>query len=441
MASRFSKWTWAGAIVLALLSLFSEPTMAQVATTGAGGVFVDAQGVLRARQTADKARSRKLAALRKRRGRDAEVIAFVSLPRLFREVKGRVDAGEAIPEEMAFLDGMTRLQYVFVFPEEKDLVIAGPREPLDSPESGRAIGEQSGRPTLRLDDLVTALRTVGPGKENTNYGCSLDLPPNAIPRIQQAAGRIGAVRRGRGYGRVMQAIAQACGPQEVRFFGIDADTPTAFTMIEADYILKQLNLGLMRSPVSKVKSRFALLRRGESLYSRVWFTPDYDSLIVAPEGDAYELRGQGLRVLASDSPTGRSNSSGPSAEAFAKQFTEHFPEMEAAIPVLADLRNVTDLGVLAALIGTDRLHEKAEWDLRWILDPSGYPVPKTPVPTTAATLANAKLAGRSLLLSVGGVNLSPGRVVEQDRQEAPLADFPVKPSRPSEETQWSMLGE
>ncbi len=52
----------------------------------------------------------------------------VSLTRLERELAKRIAAGEGADEVMRNLAGLTRVQYVFCYPDSGDVVIAGPAE-------------------------------------------------------------------------------------------------------------------------------------------------------------------------------------------------------------------------------------------------------------------------------------------------------------------------
>jgi hypothetical protein len=60
-------------------------------------------------------------------------------------------------------------------------VIAGPAEGWRYDETGRAVGDESGRPTLQLDDLVTVLRTFTDGGRQI-FGCSIDPRPEGLRR-------------------------------------------------------------------------------------------------------------------------------------------------------------------------------------------------------------------------------------------------------------------
>ena len=59
-----------------------------------------------------------------------------------------------LPDEIRYLGGLQRIQYVFVYPEQNDIVLAGPAEGWKVDEDGNVIGETTGRPVLQLDDLA-----------------------------------------------------------------------------------------------------------------------------------------------------------------------------------------------------------------------------------------------------------------------------------------------
>src|SRR5437867_27897 len=127
------------------------------------GVYIEQDGNVRSREV-DQAKQ--LTALRSRAKSVAqaakdETLTFVSLPRVFAEARAAIDAGKPVPDDLRYLGGLTQIRYVFVYPDEKDLVIAGPAEPFVVQESGLyASGKRTGRPVMQLDDFVVALRTA-----------------------------------------------------------------------------------------------------------------------------------------------------------------------------------------------------------------------------------------------------------------------------------------
>ncbi len=390
------------------------------------GVVIDSQGLISVRASTEdpKLLAARSAALTKARkqgqiARDQSTLVYISLPRLFAQAKEAIDAGRELPENVRYLDGMTKLRYVFVFPEEKDLVIAGDAEPFDAGDPDRPFGLKTGRPVLRLDDLVTALRTTGPGSRATTFGCSIDMPSGALQTVKDimedpANRRITREKKS-------TVLADGVGPQAVRFFGVQSDTRFAFVCVEADYLLKRLAMGIDPTPVAAVR---AVHQREKLEYSRLWFTPYYEPLLVSKDGLAFEIRGQSLQLHASGDQNSKTPAH-PGTEGYAKQFTKFFPQMAAAVPAFADLWNLTDLALVGALIERDKLHVKAQWNMDWVLKKDGYPVAKVEVPREADTMANYRLGA----YIIGGVVLDvtgPARERETD-QEGKLDAVEARP--------------
>ncbi|HYE99972.1 MAG TPA: hypothetical protein VEJ18_13720, partial [Planctomycetota bacterium] len=93
------------------------------------GIHVDPDGVLRSRSVDPDPR---LAEIRRnaRQGPAAQDgLLYISLPKLFAEARRLREAKKPLPDEIRYLGGLTKLTYVFAYPDEKDLVIAGPSEP------------------------------------------------------------------------------------------------------------------------------------------------------------------------------------------------------------------------------------------------------------------------------------------------------------------------
>jgi hypothetical protein len=170
----------------------------------------------------------------------------------------------------------------------------------------------------------------------------------------------------------------------------------ALVCVEADFLLKRMAMGIDPTPAGVV-----LQHQNDRLqFNRLWLTPNFEPLLVSQDGRAYEIRGQSLQLNARGDQFADVAATAGTA-GYAKNFTSKFPQIAAAVPAFADLWNITDLALLAALIGQDRLHEKAGWKLDWVLSPKGYPVPKVPVIRTTDTLAMYR-AGAYI---VGGVEL------------------------------------
>lgn len=396
-----------------ILHLAASLLLTQTGALDPEGVYIDPDGVLRTREVDTGKRLRDLRDAAKKEKPGAE-LAYVSLPRLFAEARKKIDAGEPIPDEMRFLKGMVKLQYVFVFPDDGDLVIAGPAEPIVADFPGRPIGKWSGRPVLQLDDLVTALRTCGPARTETAFGCTISLTREISDRMQAAIQENTEAIKNEPKRRreICERIGEAGGLQPVDFYGLAPETRFAYVCLEADYLLKRHATGLDKSPVVAAKSQLDLMTGPETQIHRYWFESFYEPLRVSADGLAYELRGQSLQIKTRKSFKEEGDAE-PSdvARKYGELATKHLPKLSETYLAWADLANVSDLGVLAALIGRDALHEKVGWDVAWVLD--AYPVAKVDVPQNARTLVNFRTTQTHVLLTAGGVKLVPGEYVEK----------------------------
>jgi hypothetical protein len=101
-------------------------------------------------------------------------IRKISLNKLEAAIAARAANGQQPTDEMKYLAGLTRAQYVFFYPDTKDIVIAGPAEGFMPDASGRVVGMNSGRAILELQDLVVALRAYSPSGKATQIIGLLD---------------------------------------------------------------------------------------------------------------------------------------------------------------------------------------------------------------------------------------------------------------------------
>ena len=140
-----------------IITLFVFPLSLAVAgnnffrNNGVGGVSIDASGVVRQPDVAIRAklveRMRKDVAPAAEEMTNATSLRMVSLRGL--EAAIREHGLKDVPEDLRFLAGMQRVQYVFVYPEINDIVLAGPGE------GWRALGEDDFENVNCHDDTWT----------------------------------------------------------------------------------------------------------------------------------------------------------------------------------------------------------------------------------------------------------------------------------------------
>ena len=341
---------------------------------------------------------------------------LVSLVKLEQRIDECLTGGKPIPDEVFYLAGLQRIDHVFVFPDDKDLVIAGPAEGFVPDAVGRMIGVESGRPALRLDDLAVALRTLVKSRE---VGCSIDPVPERLAALQkfvQAGGpsNVAAVEA-----RFKQ-MDDILGLQDVSVDGVPAETHFALSLIEADYRMKRISIGLENPGVKGLKSHLAMIGAGGNTIQRWWFVPLYDAIYRSDDGLAYLFEGQRAQLLSqeemSDAQGNRSAAATTrlSTQAFAKQFTEKYPELADRSPIFAELQSLIDLAVLAALIQKERLDQQVDWKMTTLLDEQRLVVPTYPTPKQIASMVNFKRAGNNIVgLVGGGVTIRPQQVLSK----------------------------
>jgi hypothetical protein len=322
------------------------------------------------------------------------------LPKLFAQVRPLIDAGRELPPEARYLGGLTQIRYVLVFPSGKDLVIAGPAEACDASNALQPRGKLSGRPIVQLDDLIVAMRMA---KEGRPFGCSIDPPEHSVQKGEAVLKEYGNGPRR----ELAAALVRELGDQQIRFFGTPADSRLAFVCVATDYQLKRYIIGLDSVPVAGIGNAIDNSRVAGNGF---WFEACYEPILVAPDHNAFELRGQRLLLKAGAIPFDDRGAT-DKAKAFAKRFTEKMPALAAAVPLIADLQNAADVAVVACLIRQEKLDQRVEWDTSWIMDSSKLPAGKVPVAQVTATIVNFTNGS----LAAGGVELRAREVAE--RQE------------------------
>lgn len=387
-----------------------------------GGIAIDPEGVVSAayqKESSDKLSLKRLEAVaRNSLSKDVNqhaTLRKVSLVRLERACQKFAEQKKHVTDEIDFLAGIQRIDYVFVYPESGDIVIAGPAEGFAANAIGRVVGVTTGRPPLRLDDLIVALRTVG---KSQMIGCSIDPVPANHAKLLDAAKANAGPSTPAAIQQRFQQLARILGNQVVTVQGVPADTHFAHVLVEADYRMKLIAVGVERPKVPGLRSQMDLQLPGETIYQRWWFTPLYESINTTDDANAFQLTGQRLQLLSQDDQTDqsghRSNAATTrvSTQKFAKQFTEKFEDLAAAVPIFAELQNVTDLCILAALLRKERLAERVQWKIELFLDADRMPVLTGRAPQHVPTVGNFKRSGQLMLGLIGGVSIDASAALQ-----------------------------
>lgn len=355
----------------------------------------------------------------------------ISLKRLQGEILARKQSGEAqlITEEMYYLAGMTRLQYVFVYPEEKDIVLVGPGEKLKLTADGEMVGADSGRPALRLDQLLVALRTAEDASKQV-ISCSIDPTKEGIAAVQKLLNNTRTYNS-----QVADQVEQAMGLQNVTITGVPGGSDFARTMVAADYRMKRLAMGMDQSPVSGLPSYLSMLSAGstgvQSMTPRWWLAPNYEGLHKDHDGLAWELRGKGVKVMTEDSliaangdVTSNTGKTSAKAQKWADLMTERYDALSSKIAVFGELRNIMDLAVFSAVIVKEDLAGKSGCDLSVLMDKQLVANEDFFVPQKVDTRASVVKSGNKHIISAsGGVEINSWQIADGAKESDSMASI------------------
>lgn len=398
---------------------------------GTAGVVVDAQGVLHKKVVPDPTgqllRQRQAAA---KASLSTEVARFsprryVSLTRLEQALAHRQGV---LTDEMRYLAGLLRIQYVFCYPETKDIVLAGPAEGWMEDPAGRIVGLSTHRPVCRLEDLVVALRLFGPGRKSDRpvISCSIDPTPEGLAAMQRVLRQIGTQLPGPPNPAVANQIAaslqESLGLQDITITGVPPETHFAHVLVEADYRMKLIGIGLEQPPI-QMASFVQLVNPSQvarNALFRWFFVPDYQCVRVSEDGLAMKLEGDGVKLVGEDelvTAQGGRQTTGMTSRAsqmFTNGFTKKYPELAERSPVFAELRNLIDMAVAAAFIQQQDYYGKTGWTMELFGDESKFAVLRYPAPRKVAPAVTAVIRGARLMTPIGGgVYIEPQQALQK----------------------------
>jgi hypothetical protein len=281
-----------------------------------------------------------------------------------------------------------------------------------------------------LEDLILLMRRTRTAGGEV-FGCSITPKQERLARTQayleQTTSR--PLRPGE-LGQWIAGLREALGRQDISVFGLDPRTRVARVLVEADYHMKLIGMGLADG-VPGVESYLATVPLGPDRAAqpmnvlRWWFALHYASITTTRERLAFELRGPGVRVLSENellSEQGERIHTGASDELtarFAASFTDHFDELARKYPIYAELRNIFDLALVVSLCEEHGLYEQAQWRAAAFLDPSRIRIAPLAAPQEVESVVNHRVVGdKYIVVGVsGGVSVDTRGLVRADALE------------------------
>ncbi len=426
------------------------------------GVYVDARGLLHRVRTDDQFDWRGAESASTETGSALKAPAHnglrrISLSRLASQLREADLLGQRDPAAR-HLGGIYRVEYLAIDPPTGEIVLAGQAGPVARNVSGQWVNATNGQPVLLVDDLVECLRNALAG--SGAFGCSIDPRAENLAATSKFLGETRLTNK-----PFREGLQRALGLQDVNIFGIDSGSHAAQILVEADYRMKCIGLGVEPS-IREVPSYWDRIELDENELppalgmARWWFTVNYDAVVTNQDKTKFALRGPGVKVLSEDEMLGRDGarihtgtSTGPT-KAFAEDFTRHFAAMAQAKPVFAELRNVFDLALVSALIVQSLPAEKLESSLGYFAPPTSerpdrrfYQTAKLAVPVAVESVMNhryfeTRKSGRRqrhMVVAVGGgVQFESAAVLKQQSLDTAgeLDAALAKPVSPSNAWYW-----
>ena len=330
-----------------------------------------------------------------------------------------------LPDEIKYLAGIQRIEYVFLYPEENDIVLAGPGEGWIVDEAGNVVGETSGHPVVQLQDLLIAMRTANKAREGYGISCSID--PTEEGRVKFR----GYMKNQRQFNQqVIRGAEEALGMQRITVTGVPTDSHFAAVLVAADYKMKRIAMHLEETPVKEIPSFLTIMQQKRAkltnMMPRWWLACNYEPLSRSADGLSWRLNGPGVKAMTEDEiisaegkveGTGKTN---PVAQAWADNMTAHYDELSVAEPIFGDLRNIMDLSVVAALIEKEKMLDKVNLQLPNITtDQSAVTMVKYNVPKTVQTQCSfMKIKGGTLITASGGVQVESWEATKHAKEDA-----------------------
>jgi hypothetical protein len=401
---------WLLVVAAGVVAYGQTTTTSVLQTRAVGGVSINTEGVLSTAQSDD------LGALGKLRGQSLEKIPAdlnsnvemrkISLRRLEEVLEDCTKNEKPIPDAIKYLGGLQHIQYIFVYPEQKDIVLVGPSEGWKVDAKGNVVGISSGRPVMLLDDLLVAFRTAR-AAANGGITCSIDPTTDGLARMNQ---ELPVLTRSGDPQAVAGGIENALGMQRISVQGVPETSHFARVLVAADYRMKRIAMNFDPSPVQGLVSYLGMAKpTARSVLSpRFWLEPTYDALFRDKDGLAFELRGSGVKAMTEEdfvAASGNIQHSGkasPLAQKWADIMTKKYAELAIADPIFGQLQNCMELAVVGALVTKERLAEKAGYSMPTLLESPAVKPEVFNAPKQVESKASVLKKGRGWVISASG---------------------------------------
>lgn len=290
----------------------------------------------------------------------------MSLTGYFSELNRLVHAGEAIPDELEKLNGLSWLAGYAVDETNNDIVLIGKNQPT--------------RPAYHAEDLIVNLQNVF--DSTAAPYCSLDPIPENVLRLNQCL-----AAKTDDFESTIKACREAIGGQKVVVGGVPRNSCHARIMIYADYDMKKLSQGLIKDTGIRSCIDFSVqdsARRNNnpelgSSMSRFWFHIKESSMLSNypnfVENNGFVLINECPVVVLTEKQisdekgnlSDNKRGEDKTAEAFASEMSDKFSELTDKYEVFAELENMFRLQACLRAMKASEAIKEAGIDLNSLL--------------------------------------------------------------------------
>ena len=417
-----------------------------------GGVSIDARGVLLGEKEVISEQLRRelregLQVANPNLSKQAK-LRMISLRGLEAAIMKAREEGRPLSNDVSFMAGLQRIEFVVMSPETNDIIIGGPAEGWKVNNDGQVVGETSGTPVIRLEDFLVAMRSVDNARSGQGISVSIDPTEQGVKALQQLYKNF--ARQNVSFGpNLSPEVEKALGPQKISLSGVPEDSRFSRVLVAADYKMKRLSMGLEQSPIAGLPSfmEMAAAKKVRSMKAapRFWMECNYEPVAKSEDGNVWQIRGKGVKTLTQETHFAKDGSQQTTdkqnrfAAKWADLMTEKFEELSAAEPAFRELRNIMDLSVIAAILKQENMTSKVGLEMPAILgtanivNPPAYSVPKS-VPTECSFVR----LDRSWLVSAsGGVQLNSWGVASNSETVTGLASISAAAKATNDQWWWN----
>jgi hypothetical protein len=215
---------------------------------------------------------------------------------------------------------------------------------------------------------------------------------------------------------IVAGLKEKLGLHNVSVLGISPNTHFAQVMVEADYRMKLIGIGIEPPPVKMATyiGKASPTEVSRNAMQRWFFTPNYDCVRVSEDELAMQLEGQGVQLVGAnelvqnDGTRAAAAGENPASKAFCASFTANYPQIAAKNAVYAQLKNLIDMAIAAAFIQKQDYYGQAGWKMDVLGNEAQYPIETYEAPKTVETACTAIWKGNRLMTPVGGgVRIEP----------------------------------